>query len=598
MKDEMIRQKIHRAVDVHGASLREDPYLAQRILASSDRKEAPRMKKLSTGAIIAIVLMLLSVTALAVGLTAEELWRQSQRKMSTTGYVNMISDDAQAEITLDEALAIARKAIQDKYATPDAELDAMGVYPTYLARGWDGKTDEYPSEWDIHYSSRTNVDLDLDTLDYGPTGEYRVYINAETKEVTYCNWYCSDFWPFAQRLWDAGKYDIVYNYYQKPDFYTLPAEVQAYWTELLSGKGYEVIRAEDKYFRLLRSLTLSDLEFGPLTNIVPNDDPQVAAAWQALEDRWGYDTTLMQKYAYVASKPGLETGTEDVCLFYSYELEFSMLDAGAIPHGCNLLFSHVNDLGKFMVSFTPGTTEVVSAVRILPSEQARKTPQTEGDRYQREDWYPEDLIAFDADYQILERGVKRMQAAGLENNDIFVNVQAYVNPLTHYVPDPFFDNPNIPAPEDVAEWYAESSEWDALIVEPDMTYQECAAKYGADRRFWPLEVQYEILRDTNRQITLPQEGEMSYEEALAYAIDAIIKQEGQEAIDKLGNYVVGCNYTRYIGAHYNENTMWEFYIADKQDWTMGWRVLFVDKNWQDFGERHVEVNDIFDEGLG
>ena len=44
--------------------------------------------------------------------------------------------------------------------------------------------------------------------------------------------------------------------------------------------------------------------------------------------------------------------------------------------------------------------------------------------------------------------------------------------------------------------------------------------------------------------------------------------------------------------------MWYFYIADKQDWTMGWRVLFVDKNWQDFGERHVEVNDIFDEGLG
>ena len=91
---------------------------------------------------------------------------------------------------------------------------------------------------------------------------------------------------------------------------------------------------------------------------------------------------------------------------------------------------------------------------------------------------------------------------------------------------------------------------------------------------------------------------MTYEEALAYAIDAVIKQEGQEAIDKLGDYVVGCNYTRYIGAHYNETTMWYFYIADKQDWTMGWRVLFVDKNWQDFGERHVEVNDIFDEGLG
>ena len=81
MDENRIREQIHRAVNVYGASVQENPYLAQRILSQANRKEAPRMRKLSTGAIIAIVLMLLSVTALAVGLTVEDIWRQSFQKM-------------------------------------------------------------------------------------------------------------------------------------------------------------------------------------------------------------------------------------------------------------------------------------------------------------------------------------------------------------------------------------------------------------------------------------------------------------------------------------------------------------------------------------
>ena len=81
MNEEMIRSKVHRAVDAYGASMQESPFLAQRIMAANRRKEGPHMKKLSTGMIIAIVLICLSVTAVAVGLSIEQIWQQAFDKI-------------------------------------------------------------------------------------------------------------------------------------------------------------------------------------------------------------------------------------------------------------------------------------------------------------------------------------------------------------------------------------------------------------------------------------------------------------------------------------------------------------------------------------
>ena len=62
------------------------------------------MKKLSTGAIIAIVLMLLSVTALAIGLTVEEIWQQSYEKMNTSSdEIRNYGEPTADEISLDKA---------------------------------------------------------------------------------------------------------------------------------------------------------------------------------------------------------------------------------------------------------------------------------------------------------------------------------------------------------------------------------------------------------------------------------------------------------------------------------------------------------------
>ena len=595
MKDEMIRQKIHRAVDVHGASLREDPYLAQRILASSDRKEAPRMKKLSTGAIIAIVLMLLSVTALAVGLTVEQIWQQSYERMNTTSNeIRNYGEPTDGEITLDEALAIARKAIQDAYGTSDAELDSMGLYPTFFPREKDDGT-WYPSKWEIWYSSVRGINFDSEDYEYDLVGDYRVYINGETGEVTYCGWYTNDFWVRAQIVWDQGNYDEVAWEYGRTEYFQLPREKQDYWTKLLAEKGYEVIAEEERLHTALSSARL-ELLFNPINTFAPEDDPQVQATWQALAEQRGLDEALLKAYAYVVSKPQWNTGYDDVVIHYSYELEWNWMETGLIDSSVNKHFSHAKNCGMYMVSFEKGTTNVAAVTHMADSESPGTKAVTEGPLLARTDWTMDDLRAYDNAVAELAKAVRRMKAANLYDIDIDVIIKDFYGDLgmralyPEYYPE---------APEDVnAEaWFSDETALPPL-PEPSITAEEAREKYGLTPMFWPLEVQYEILRDTNRQITLPQEGEMTYEEALAYAIDAVIKQEGQEAIDKLGDYVVGCNYTRYIGAHYNENTMWYFYIADKQDWTMGWRVLFVDKNWQDFGERHVEVNDIFEEGVG
>ena len=65
MKDEQIRAQIHQAVDAHGEHLHTDPFLAQRIMNQERTGETVVKKRLSVGLVLAIVLILLTLTALA-----------------------------------------------------------------------------------------------------------------------------------------------------------------------------------------------------------------------------------------------------------------------------------------------------------------------------------------------------------------------------------------------------------------------------------------------------------------------------------------------------------------------------------------------------
>ena len=585
MTDESrFRDEVHRAVNACTAAAHKDPFLLQHVLARADRKEEPRMKKkLSTAAILVIALLLLSVAALAVGLTVEEVWKQSFDRMNTVGIIYSEADGTQAEISLEEAISIARSAIIAKYGTPENELDEMGLYPSYYPRGWDGMTDDYPSEWTIYYSSRRDVYLDEDYSDYGPTGEYRVYINAETREVTYCHWYTNDFWSRAQTIWDCGSHDEVYWWYGRPDYFAQPLETQAYWTQQLAAKGYDVIAPEDQVHEAL-SAASTDLQFLTLDTFADENDPQVIAAWAALEEQ-GYDTALLRRYAYVATRPDWQTGTDNICIHYSFEKEWDLMNKGFLDHLSDRMFSYVRRLGLFAVSFRPGTTEVAAITHLPHSNDA--SPSGEAPLLARENWTQDDLPAFDEAFRRLDRGVKRMKAAGLAHEEQVVIVRDYLFRLGgEYVEG---------APEgvDVQSWFAEASEWDALVKEPSMTYEEYTAAYGNDERLWPMEVLCELRPESYR---MPNPGETTLEEAAAIGLEAAIGPDGEEMRALLADYHIVVHRVSLTDDPSKVDCRWEvFIVKDLEDPTVGFKVHWGE--WEDHTST-PSVQDINDRGNG
>lgn len=588
MRDESaFRQSVRDAVTSCTAAARSKPDLARRIIDRAHRKELPVMKKkLSTAMVLVLALILASLTALAIGLTVEEMWAQSFGKMNTSGAVHSVSDETQAEMSMEEAVAIGQRAIVAKYGTPQSELDAMGVYPGYFQRGWDGMDEETPSEWRVLFSSRTDVNLDFDSLDHGPTGEYRVYINAETGEVTYCHWYTDDFWSQARRIWDIGSRDEVYWWYGQPGFYALPQEEQAYWTQVLAEAGYEVVPQDEKLHTLLLSSS-TPLMFQPVNDLADDSVPQVAAAWAAME-AMGYDTDILRRYCYVASIPDWQLGTGNVCIHYSYEKEFAMADAGLIDPYSSNLFSWIKNVGLYMFSFEPGTTNIVAVTHVTRAESVREEPVTEGKLLDRNIWRPEDLPVFDEAYRRLDRGVKRMRAAGLDNGTMHMLVNAYLNGLgCGWIYQA--------APEgvDVDVWFAEESEWDAQVTEPVMTYDEVVARYGVDERFWPMEILVQ-LQPLHYRMPLP--GETTLEEATAMGLAAITEDQGEDALTQLGSYTVVCRRVSLTSDPDAVDCRWEVHVvADPANPVDGWRV-----HWGEWEDRTSEptVQHITDRGNG
>lgn len=582
--DRRFRDEVHRAVNACTAAAHEDPFLLQRVLAQAKGKEEPKMKKkLSTAAILLIALLLLSVAALAVGLTVEEVWKQSFDRMNTVGTIYSEADGTQAEISLEEAVTIARSAIIAKYGTPESELDEMGLYPSYYPRGWDGMTDDDPSEWTIYYSSRRDVYLDEDYSDYGPTGEYRVYINAETKEVTYCHWYTNDFWSRAQTIWDCGSHDEVSWWYGKPDYFALPLETQAYWTQQLAAKGYDVITADEQLHEAL-SAASTNLQFLTLDAFADENDPQVIAAWAALEEQ-GYDTALMHRYAYVATRPDWQTGTDNVCIHYSFEKEWDLMSKGLLEHLSDRMFSYVRRLGLFAVSFRPGTTEVAAITHLPHSNDAPTTDEVL--LLARQNWTQADLPAFDEAFRRLDRGVKRMQAAELAQEKQVVIVRDYLFRFGgEYVEA---------APEgvDVQSWFADASEWDALVREPAMTYEEYIAAYGINERLWPMEVLCELRPESYR---MPNPGETTLEEAAAIGLETAIGPDGEEMRAILADYHIVVHRVSLTNDPGKVDCRWEVCIVqDLADPTIGFKVQWGE--WEDHTDTPT-VQDINDRGNG
>lgn len=145
----------------------------------------------------------------------------------------------EGDMPYEEALEFAYAQIIERFGTPREELEAMGVYPTFYEYPYMGKE----PEWDIYITPRRDCDINLDH-NYDAPGEYLVRFTAKSGELDFCNWYIDDFWPYAQRTWDAGKRNYVYEQAQKKSFAGINFELREHFTSLLREAGYDMSAIE------------------------------------------------------------------------------------------------------------------------------------------------------------------------------------------------------------------------------------------------------------------------------------------------------------------------------------------------------------------
>lgn len=99
----------------------------------------------------------------------------------------------------------------------------------------------------------------------------------------------------------------------------------------------------------------------------------------------------------------------------------------------------------------------------------------------------------------------------------------------------------------------------------------------------------------NPMLTLPEEGEMSRQEAVDRALSLVVSTHGQEALDGLGEYSIGCQLFRYENG--GEVTRWEVYITDDPaECLNGWRVNIFQRDGKDWVPD--EIQHITDGGNG
>lgn len=149
MKDERIRSQIHQAVDRHAGRLEPDPFLAQRLMNQEREGNLAMNKRRSLGLIVAIVLTLLTVTALAAGLLGG-------KEFVDTILAPKAAEKKTDSFTREEVDEILRIAAENELVLSDQDmyllthLDEAGYNKEELMRRF-VKTEYgfYPDAWPI-----------------------------------------------------------------------------------------------------------------------------------------------------------------------------------------------------------------------------------------------------------------------------------------------------------------------------------------------------------------------------------------------------------------------------------------------------------------
>ena len=393
MKDNPIRERLEDSLSNLTLTERQHQEMLEHIVQGG---KSPMKKKLTVSFVLALALMLATVTgALAASGAFEkimEVWQSSFEKMNTSSTLLEVLDTEEAnqvakeldwkddlvlstvpqegDLDYDAAFAIARQAILDTFGTPEAELDAMGVYPTFYNTPFQDEPDDfYTNEWEFYITPRHDVDIDEDH-EYEAPGEYRVWIASPSGKINNIVWYIDDFWPdYAMRTLNAGKYDYVYEKALHDNaFYRQPREQRDKFMKLFEEAGFDA-KALDKDVTALLNETRWWQFTEEADNLLDQGTPAARAAVEAIERTYGFTREMMKTYCFRMLPSPLDSDTEDYCLIFDHNLIYREEQTpenrtGGVGWYELELHQYPHRLGYFLVRLNPETREAVETLHV------------------------------------------------------------------------------------------------------------------------------------------------------------------------------------------------------------------------------------------
>lgn len=492
MKDKRLEERIQHSLNAELSGLRTTSYQRDQFFENATGGYKVK-RKISTVAILVAALMLITVTALAATGAFQQLWevwQSSFKKMNTTGAIEIVEEfDYEAfeeenggankeliistvpgdeDMSLDAAITTARAAIIEKYGIDESVIDAMGIYPRYYETPYQ-KTNP---EWHIYFTSLRDVDIDEDHQ-YPAPGEFRVYIESPSGNITYCYWYNDDFWSNgdAEKTWDSGKYEAVHeqallNYH----FYVLNSEQRQEWMRRFETKNLDISVFTTETHTLNRGL-LSELMIGKAdVSILETSDPLLDAALKEIEKRYGITKTMLSSSGYIAIYGPGDGTTRNIIITYNYEQRDRIIEREGMGTFESNVFCYAVRLGAYSILIDPETESVVSFIRM------KSKPDTNSLLLGRNSWYGEDWTAFS---QLLEdaRKLDSENLSGAYNGNI---ATLYFDRLMrNFGADP--SKYALPDPDEMLMPYEEAE---------DIAVQAVSAKMGCDesrvRELYPI----------------------------------------------------------------------------------------------------------------
>ena len=545
MKDEQIRAQIHQAVDAHGEHLRTDPFLAQRIM-NQERKGEPVVKKrLSVGLVLAIVLMLIAVTALAVALL-------SPKEIVEQVAVPMAQENDEGELRQEyyshEQLAQLIQTLGENGFSLDENTTIIQAFRNGHGY-WEDEVlmeicrEAFGSNYDA-WSIEQKYWYETISAEIGLPGEHAYLLPGETdmteqeaaqhaadllKEACGVSLpsVSNDEWlicPYLYAEWDT-------------EFDQRPAVWEFWFVNRQSGTPEYIVR-------FLRSGELYDMEEAGFHN-APDKADTFSTADRLMGDKYGsmadWPMTAWPEFARMIAGITPERKSEWCYQHAGYRLppEGSITSEAAI-HIVDEA-AQVNDRFKaFVICCIDGETPIYKV---------------------NLSYYSADFT----DYAAFWCGEVDCMTGELRCLEEYRRGSSPM--LMRFVPFTVLRS----APDFSVSRNEQAREEASLARQ--QAYERYETQYQTMWYFWPLEAQQEALGPHH---DVPQGSEMTRDQAAEFAVAAVRERYGQQVLDRLGDYQAGvicCRYEEPEGMR----VAWEVYItSDPVTISNGYRVTFDD----------------------